>query len=198
MKNKNDQQDTIKAIESESNVNEVRSNRSRRNTLKKLLAGSGVIIASQSTPEKWTKPIVDSVMLPAHAQTSQILGTISANWILGDDAPGGLAGMTGPTSNSAAGFLYDDGTSSDITASISPAVAGVVISLDVSVSGTTFTGFDTAPSSSVPTSASGDVSFMDSAGVANDDFGDSPGTGSIAMTFSAPGYASSVITLNIT
>jgi len=43
----------------------------RRKTLKTLLVGSGVALAAGKTlPDKWTKPVVDSVILPAHAQTT--------------------------------------------------------------------------------------------------------------------------------
>jgi len=44
---------------------------SRRKLLKSIAAGSGVIVAGKSLPENWTKPVVDSVLLPVHAQTSQ-------------------------------------------------------------------------------------------------------------------------------
>ena len=47
-----------------------KSNESRRQLLKSIAAGSGAVIAGKNLPEKWTKPVVDSVMLPAHAQTS--------------------------------------------------------------------------------------------------------------------------------
>lgn len=46
------------------------SSESRRKLLKSIAAGSGAIIAGKSLPESWAKPVVDSVMLPAHAQTS--------------------------------------------------------------------------------------------------------------------------------
>ncbi len=46
--------------------------KSRRKVLKSIAAGSGVVLAAKSLPEKWTKPVVNSVMLPAHAQTSQL------------------------------------------------------------------------------------------------------------------------------
>ena len=46
------------------------SNKSRRKLLKSIAAGSGAVIAGKSLPESWSKPVVDSVMLPAHAQTS--------------------------------------------------------------------------------------------------------------------------------
>lgn len=43
---------------------------SRRNLLKSIAAGSGAVIAGKSLPEKWSRPVVDSVLLPAHALTS--------------------------------------------------------------------------------------------------------------------------------
>ena len=47
-----------------------KSSVSRRKLLKSIAAGSGAIVAGKSLPENWTKPVIDSVMLPAHAQTS--------------------------------------------------------------------------------------------------------------------------------
>jgi hypothetical protein len=44
--------------------------KARRRLLKSLAAGSGAIVAGKSLPENWGRPVVDSVMLPAHAQTS--------------------------------------------------------------------------------------------------------------------------------
>ena len=43
---------------------------SRRKLLKSIAAGSGAIVAGKSLPESWSRPVVDSVILPAHAQTS--------------------------------------------------------------------------------------------------------------------------------
>ena len=48
---------------------ENKSNDSRRKLLKSIAAGSGAIVAGKSLQEKWTRPVVDSVMVPAHAQT---------------------------------------------------------------------------------------------------------------------------------
>ena len=42
----------------------------RRELLKTIAAGSGVVIAGKSLPESWRRPVVDAVMLPAHAVTS--------------------------------------------------------------------------------------------------------------------------------
>ncbi len=43
---------------------------SRRKLLKSILAGGGVAVAGRGLPEQWTKPVVDAVLLPAHAQTT--------------------------------------------------------------------------------------------------------------------------------
>lgn len=43
---------------------------SRRKALKKLILGGGVLA---SMPDRWSKPVVESVLLPAHAQASPIL-----------------------------------------------------------------------------------------------------------------------------
>ena len=49
-----------------------KSSDSRRKLLKSIAAGSGAIVAGKSLPESWSRPVVDSVMLPAHAQTSPV------------------------------------------------------------------------------------------------------------------------------
>lgn len=46
------------------------SDQSRRKLLKSIATGSGAIIAGKNLPESWSRPVVDSVLLPAHAQTS--------------------------------------------------------------------------------------------------------------------------------
>ena len=43
---------------------------SRRKLLKSIAAGTGAVVAGKSLPESWSRPVVDSVMLPAHAMTS--------------------------------------------------------------------------------------------------------------------------------
>jgi len=42
----------------------------RRNALKKIIAGTGAAGVVASAPEKWSKPMVDAITLPAHATTS--------------------------------------------------------------------------------------------------------------------------------
>ncbi|GJL83572.1 MAG: hypothetical protein DHS20C01_32060 [marine bacterium B5-7] len=50
---------------------ELKLSNGRRKLLKSLVAG-GSVAATTATlfPEKWTKPVVDSVVLPSHAQTT--------------------------------------------------------------------------------------------------------------------------------
>lgn len=44
----------------------------RRKALKKILAGSGTVVTAAAMQDKWAKPVVDSVVLPAHAQASGV------------------------------------------------------------------------------------------------------------------------------
>ncbi|MCP4000554.1 MAG: hypothetical protein GY727_06575 [Gammaproteobacteria bacterium] len=45
-------------------------NEVRRKLLKSLAAGSGAVVAGKNLPESWSKPVIDSVMLPVHAETT--------------------------------------------------------------------------------------------------------------------------------
>ena len=42
----------------------------RRKLLKSVAATGGAIVAGKSIPQSWSKPVVDAVMLPAHAETT--------------------------------------------------------------------------------------------------------------------------------
>jgi hypothetical protein len=44
--------------------------RSRRTALKTIFAAGGAAVAAKSLPERWSKPIVEAVVLPAHAQAT--------------------------------------------------------------------------------------------------------------------------------
>ena len=59
-----------------------KSSESRRKLLKSIAAGSGAVVAGKTLPDSWSKPVVDSVMLPAHAATSpvQVTETITDGW----------------------------------------------------------------------------------------------------------------------
>ena len=55
----------------------------RRKLLACIAAGSGVILAGKSFPDAWVHPAINSVMLPAHAQTSATV------YAIGDTGPAG-------------------------------------------------------------------------------------------------------------
>jgi len=46
--------------------------KARRNILKTLVAGGGALTAARVTPEQWVKPVVDTVVLPSHAATTDV------------------------------------------------------------------------------------------------------------------------------
>ena len=46
---------------------------SRRKMLKSVAVGGGAIATAQALPSKWTSPVVNMVMTPAHAQTSVVV-----------------------------------------------------------------------------------------------------------------------------
>lgn len=52
------------------------ANRDRR---RKLLAGGGTVLGAAAFPKEWTRPVFETVILPAHAQTS--------GSVLGDQLP---------------------------------------------------------------------------------------------------------------
>ncbi len=45
-------------------------NQARRKTIKKLVIGAGALAGYSMLPEQWTKPVIEQIILPAHAQTS--------------------------------------------------------------------------------------------------------------------------------
>ena len=54
------------------------TNRSRRKLLGAVAVGGGAVLAGTTLPRNWTKPIVDSVVLPLHAQASAPLASAYA------------------------------------------------------------------------------------------------------------------------
>ncbi len=52
---------------------------SRRKLLKALTFGGSAAISAKAIPEKWVQPMVDSVLLPVHAQVSACAGVFCAD-----------------------------------------------------------------------------------------------------------------------
>lgn len=51
----------------------------RRRLLKCLTAAGGIAVTANQLPRRWTRPVVDAVLLPAHAQTSQACGEVECD-----------------------------------------------------------------------------------------------------------------------
>jgi hypothetical protein len=84
---------------------------SRRKLLKSIAAGSGAIVAGKSLPESWSRPVVDSVVLPAHAQTSGCTITMVVLDPAGAPVPSGTQ-------------IYNAGEEYTFTGTVIPAEAG--------------------------------------------------------------------------
>jgi len=56
--------------EKNSGTNSSVTNQARRKAIKKIAVGVGVVAGYSALPEKWTKPVVGQMILPAHAETS--------------------------------------------------------------------------------------------------------------------------------
>ncbi len=51
-------------------MSDERTQEGRRKLLKTLAVGGGAVAAAKTLPEKWTKPLIDQVDVPLHAQAS--------------------------------------------------------------------------------------------------------------------------------
>lgn len=57
-------------IQNQDSVNNAPESQDRRQAIKKITAGVGVLVGCSVLPEKWTSPIIGQIALPAHAVTS--------------------------------------------------------------------------------------------------------------------------------
>lgn len=81
--------------------------------LKGIALGGGAIVTA-SLPEKWIKPVVDFMVVPAHAQTSCTAASITAGSTFTDGIPGIIVILNG-----------SDGTILDAAVGLSPLSATV-------------------------------------------------------------------------
>ncbi len=115
----------------------------RRLLLKALGAGGGAVVAHRTLPTDWTRPVVESVLLPAHAQTTQqcsapftetIAGTATQTWTVPDNVCGpitivayGAAGAAGGTAALGTPGSGGAGGSVEVTLAIA---GGTVLSIE--------------------------------------------------------------------
>jgi hypothetical protein len=55
----------------------------RRKALKNILAGSGTVVSAAAMQDKWARPVIETVILPAHAQTSFVGGFAAGGIVQG-------------------------------------------------------------------------------------------------------------------
>lgn len=151
----------------------------RRRAVRNILTGSG-IVAGAATSGKWSKPLVDAVVLPAHAQTSamvMLVGNVNvsplsnvpqqnADSVL-DFFIGSAYANGGPNLSGACMTMAVDGASFDLSLEFA---ANPTIQLSGTVSGNTISGTGSGITVSGtlnlqndPPMASGTVSNVDGA-----------------------------------
>jgi hypothetical protein len=187
-----------------------RRHRTRRDLLKTLVAGTGAAGALATLPESWTKPVIDSVLVPLHAQASPLF-TVTGNVVLGDDAIGGLTGLA-PGSYTTAredgvddapvDEAGDDSTSVVLIATVTPPQA-VEVFVDFSATGGAIDEQALIPASVMSDPVTGIASFGSFTAndlLDGDTDGDADGATitNITVTFSAAGAADSVISIDFT
>lgn len=85
--------------------------RGRRLLVKSAIASGGVVVVAHGLSPQWSKPVIESVVLPAHAQTSTDSES-SSNSSEGDS--GGTSGGSGGSSGGYGGNFGNAGNASDI------------------------------------------------------------------------------------
>ncbi len=88
-------------IEPDQKTKDNESDSSRRTILKSLAASSAAVAGQEVLPEDWKKPLIDTVVLPTHAQATT-----------DDDNDGGSDTSSDDASDSQV-FDDDDGTSAN-------------------------------------------------------------------------------------
>lgn len=70
----------IKTDKKQSPVNQVENEsiEARRKRLKQILASGGMFVGAATMQKEWTRPVIDSVILPVHALTSALNGSFTA------------------------------------------------------------------------------------------------------------------------
>ncbi|MDH3692095.1 MAG: hypothetical protein OEU36_21880 [Gammaproteobacteria bacterium] len=183
-----------------------RHSRGRRALLKALTAGGSAAVAGKVAPEEWTKPVVDSILLPAHAQMTPGPTTFVATvGVIDEDNPlGGLTNLGGPfntgtafVSDGAAGDLadtVDDMFFSVVSAELDPPP---VAAQDATLTFSSATGIDGIPAP-VVASISTVTGIANFPGSFSFDADSDPPNESITLTFSTAGVPDQVLTFTFT
>ena len=110
----------------------------RRNALKAMAAGGGAVTTAAMLPEKWAKPIVDGITLPAHAQTSYFFNACEVNnWLSNDTS--NTPENQGPFNEGATTIAIGDSDDNDhnLSGITATTMGGVTVNLQINSSGGT-------------------------------------------------------------
>jgi hypothetical protein len=166
----------------------------RRRLLKSLALGAGAATTATVVPKEWIKPVVDSVVVPLHAQGSPVLSMTCEIDVQDENFSEGSHLASFPLSSDNATDI------DDIIIEIDPAVAGVSVHLDIvpigdSPNDATVEGIDEADQDAV-TNDLGQATFTNATYETVTDGIASDGTQGFTATFSGDGVTPCVITVS--
>jgi hypothetical protein len=169
--------------------------RARRRLLKALAAGGGAVAATQVVPARWVKPIVDTVVVPAHAQASGPSMLVQLS-VRDDGAPEtfNASGVADSALLAADNDLLVDGQAT----LINPPVPGQTVTLTLALAGGTDGDIDSLNPLVVPSDAGTGVATFGDISVQQDDTAGDPPQDLFAgftATFSSPGFPNQIITI---
>lgn len=186
MSNKNKKTNDNGGQNNSSHAIPVKHSTQRRRLLKNLASGAGAATVAQSLPEDWTRPVVDSVLLPAHATATGGI-TLAAQITYSDSSfdPGTYNGISGSEATRTYTVFVDPPQAIPVTL--------VVTGIEAD-RGDTDTGVDGDAVRTVSgvTDPAGTFSFT------SNDQDDTPDLNddTLALVASSPGLSSSNVTIN--
>ncbi len=126
---KRDQRKSLAAKEAELEKNRNKGLNSSRRKVLKALATGGTVAGALALTGKWSKPVVDTVILPAHAQATNATTPTATTTTSGTCSPMLASAYYTVTRDSQAGTV----SSVTIFGTVNPAVPGATIAMDFSV-----------------------------------------------------------------
>jgi hypothetical protein len=126
--NGSNEQDSSEIESNLGSSNENIEGQGRRKAIRSILAGGGAITAATSS-DKWRKPILNSLVLPAHAQTSPdsmddpTTTQAPVNSAVGNFTSGGGIVLNGSFLHDDAGFAADEAISEELLEFFIPAAS---------------------------------------------------------------------------
>lgn len=138
----------------------------RRRLLKTLLAGGAAATAATALPDSWTKPLVDSVSVPVHAQSSapSFIQTISIAYTI--TGPEGFSSSVTPANTPRthlfdSNFLYEHSYAFTPTVSVTPGITDTfTLSVAEVIAGGNQTNFTPGTQTLAPSVNTGVIPFV--------------------------------------